>query len=254
MAIFSDNPRYPELKKLADDLQKEVRMAHKPEIKKTDIEIVRFRGEDWYEGRGLQASSIYILTYNSELNIYKLYQIHTQHGGQYGGDRTSIDILFLVQTIPMPLEYVKDNFREFFNGYTFKISGSGVIPPIVNRQIRTIFDLMCDHFIDVEECKKTIAKHKSKGANWGSRVSLKSRLNGESAQNKRLLEKIKKQEVDIARLKSGMSELEQVVIEKDKALQKKQNIKDEIQIIMLEGFESLQQKLSDKLRELTHKL
>lgn len=221
-----------------------------PQIKKTDIEIVKFSG---VQEMGYQGSSDYdfFIMYDTEFNVYKVYEKVSRPNYQ-APPSIALKLAGVVQTIPLPFEYVKDNFSDVYLDAI--ISSAASVKGTIYKQIFTMFQLMCDHFIDVEECKKTIAKHKSKGSNWGSRVSLKSKLNGESAQNKRLLEKIKKQEVDISTLKSAMSELEQTVIEKDKALQKKTNVKDEIQVIMLEGFESLQQKLSDKLTEITHKL
>jgi len=110
-----------------------------PEIKKTDIIILAIHGSYKYEN-GIKDNT-FTLTYDTELKLYKLFYKIIDIGSQYHSPSTTYGFIGIIQTIPFPLEYVKNIFNEMFQHFNYREMNADIRIHLV-QQIFIVFNLI----------------------------------------------------------------------------------------------------------------
>jgi hypothetical protein len=121
-----------------------------PKIKKTDIVIIVIKGCKRYkEKHSVLSCDTLTLVYDPELKLYKLFETFNRPDSTYIAASTKHGFVGILKTIPLPLEYVKRIFKDFFEEFSF-VDGLGFIYAEftrdliikLTRQILTIFKLI----------------------------------------------------------------------------------------------------------------
>jgi hypothetical protein len=117
-----------------------------PEIKKTDIEIVVIDGI--LNARNKIQDTL-IIVYDPELKVYKLFEKKNMPDTIIYGF-TMYRFIGMIRTIPLPLKYVKNIFKDFFEGIHYNIGYDPVMISL-RDQILTLFKLIVQEY----KCKKS---------------------------------------------------------------------------------------------------